>query len=127
MIDNLGRGDELVVSKLSNALLGPHELAIFLETCRIKVIRVISIHDKIDSANHMDKLKRKTKVLTPSAIAKLERNKIVINMYKSGHSLQDIYETSGFSSRSLVLRVLNNAGVNLDRGHTRGQIKKKMD
>ena len=47
----LQRGDELVVSKFSNALRGSRELATFLEFCRVKVIRIISIHDKIDSRN----------------------------------------------------------------------------
>lgn len=47
----LQRGDELVISKFSNALRGSRELATFLEFCRVKVVRIISIHDKIDSRN----------------------------------------------------------------------------
>ncbi len=47
----LQRGDELVLSKFSNALRGSRELATFLEFCRVKVIRIVSIHDKIDSRN----------------------------------------------------------------------------
>ena len=47
----LQRGDELVIPKFSNALRGSRELAIFLEFCRVKIIRIISIHDKIDSNN----------------------------------------------------------------------------
>lgn len=49
----LDRGDELVISKFSNALRGARELAMFLEFCRVKVIRVISIHDRIDSNNEL--------------------------------------------------------------------------
>ena len=49
----LERGDELVISKFSNALRGARELAMFLEFCRVKVIRVISIHDRIDSSNEL--------------------------------------------------------------------------
>ena len=49
----LERGDELVISKFSNALRGVRELAFFLEFCRVKVIRVISIHDRIDSSNEL--------------------------------------------------------------------------
>ena len=49
----LERGDELVISKFSNALRGARELAMFLEFCRVKVIRVISIHDRIDSGNEL--------------------------------------------------------------------------
>ena len=49
----LERGDELVISKYSNAIRGARELAMFLEFCRVKVIRVISIHDRIDSKNEL--------------------------------------------------------------------------
>ena len=49
----LQRGDELVISKFSNALRGSRELATFLEFCRVKVIRIISIHDQIDSRNEL--------------------------------------------------------------------------
>ena len=50
---SLNRGDTLVISKFSNALRGSRELAIFLEFCRVKVIRLISIHDQIDSKNEL--------------------------------------------------------------------------
>ena len=44
LLMSLERGDELVLSKFSNALRGTRELSYFLELCRIKVIRIISIH-----------------------------------------------------------------------------------
>lgn len=44
---------ELVIAKFSNAIRGSRELASFLEFCRIKVIRIISIHDRIDSNNEL--------------------------------------------------------------------------
>ena len=53
LMDCLERGDELVISKFSNALRGVRELAIFLEFCRVKVIRIISIQDKIDSKGEL--------------------------------------------------------------------------
>ncbi|WP_336616946.1 recombinase family protein [Bacteroides acidifaciens] len=49
LMASLERGDEVVVSKFSNAVRGLRELATFIELCRIKVVRIISIHDKIDS------------------------------------------------------------------------------
>lgn len=49
LISKLERGDEVVVSKFSNAVRGSRELASFIEFCRIKVVRIISIHDRIDS------------------------------------------------------------------------------
>lgn len=148
-------GDELIVGKFSNAVRGPRELAILLELCRINMVRVISIHDKIDSSGELftdtrtsdilnmmatlpheslamrrassctNKLKKRMKAHTSSAILKLERNKMVVNMYKSGHTIDDIWKRSGFKSRSSLFRILNEAGVDLDRGHTKGPIKKK--
>ena len=52
-MDCLERGDELVISKFSNALRGVRDLAMFLEFCRVKVIRIISIQDKIDSKGEL--------------------------------------------------------------------------
>lgn len=49
----LERGDEIVVPKFSNAVRGSRELASFIEFCRIKVVRIISIHDRIDSMGKM--------------------------------------------------------------------------
>lgn len=49
LLECLERGDELVITKFSNAIRGSRELALFLELCRVKVIRIIAIHDKIDS------------------------------------------------------------------------------
>ena len=43
----------MVISKFSNALRGIRELAMFLEFCRVKVIRIISIQDKIDSKGEL--------------------------------------------------------------------------
>lgn len=50
---SLERGDEIVVSKFSNALRGSRELSSFIELCRIKVVRIISIHDCIDTKNEL--------------------------------------------------------------------------
>lgn len=52
---SLDRGDVLVVSKFSNAVRGVRELATCLELCRIKVVRLISIQDKIDTKNELFK------------------------------------------------------------------------
>lgn len=49
LMANLERGDELVVVKFSNATRGLRELSAFIELCRIKIVRIISIHDKVDT------------------------------------------------------------------------------
>ena len=53
LMSNLERGDELVMSKFSNAVRGLRELSALIELCRIKVVRIISIHDKIDTDNKL--------------------------------------------------------------------------
>lgn len=151
----LNQGDELVLSKFSNAVRGARELSILLEICRMKRVRVISIRDKIDSTGELfpetkvsdvldmlgalslealamrrvasgkGKPKRKRRIHTLSSIEKLERNKMVVNMYKSGHTIDDIWKVSGFKSRSSIFRILNDVGVDLNRGNTKGPLKKR--
>ena len=53
LMSNLGRGDEIVVSKFSDAVRGLRELAAFVELCRIKGVRIVSIHDRIDTRNEL--------------------------------------------------------------------------
>ena len=53
LMSNLGRGDEIVVSKFSTAVRGLRELAAFVELCRIKGVRIISIHDRIDTRGEL--------------------------------------------------------------------------
>lgn len=53
LMANLERGDELVVAKFSNAVRGLRELAAFIELCRIKVVRIVSIHDRIDTRGEL--------------------------------------------------------------------------
>jgi hypothetical protein len=49
LMASMERGDEIVLAKFSNALRGSRELAAFIEFCRVKVVRIVSIHDKVDS------------------------------------------------------------------------------
>lgn len=53
LMSNLQRGDEIVVSKFSNAVRGLRELAAFIELCRIKIVRIISIHDRVDTRGEL--------------------------------------------------------------------------
>ena len=49
MLSHLKKDDEVVVSKLSNALRGIRELGVFLGLCKDCGIRLVSIHDEIDT------------------------------------------------------------------------------
>lgn len=53
LVSSLKRGDEIVLSKFSNALRGTRELAAFIEYCRVKVVRAISINDRIDTSDEL--------------------------------------------------------------------------
>lgn len=155
LLTNLNCGDVLVIPKLSHVIRETRQLSFFLELCRIKTIRLIAIQDKIDSGNelfpetqvsdvlhtfallpkeinavrktfgHIRKLKGRIKVLSQAAYNRVERRKLIVNMYKSGHTIDDIWKACGFKSRSSVFRVLNEAGVNLNRGHTKGPLNRK--
>ena len=152
LMASIERGDEIVVSKLSNAVRGTRELATFLELCRIKDARIISIHDGIDtkdelfpdtkvsdvikmfgslpeeiaalrkSSSHIMHLQQyiKQPSKTGGSISKTERERMIVDMYNNGHSIDDIFEMSGFSSRSSVFRILNKYSVKLNRGKFSG-------
>lgn len=73
-------------------------------------------------------LKKVKTIKTPRLLKtelKIDREKTVVNMYNSGHSIDDIWEVSGYKSRTSVFRVLNRYGVQLNRGRHHGPIKKK--
>ena len=153
LLMSLERGDELVLSKFSNALRGTRELSFFLELCRIKVIRIISINDKIDSkdevfpamktsefldmigslpaevarfrkaSTHIMRL-RTVNTKTTATNSRQERETTIVNMYNGGHAIDDIWAVSGFKSRSSIFRILKKYGIALNRGPHSGPIKK---
>lgn len=145
LTEKLQCGDTIVVPKLSNALHGARQLVFFLEFCRIQNIRLVSIHDKIDTSNalfpeaktsdvltaiallpkeanairkyssHVSQIRRKMASSTTKSISKAERNRKIVGMYLEGYSIEDIHAKSGFRSRSSVFRILKDANVNLRR------------
>ena len=151
LLATIGKGDTLVISKLAHVVKGARQLSFFLEFCRIKSVRLVSLHDGIDSANELfpetkvsDVLKvvaklpeeanavRKMvshpgrqstgiKVLSQAAYGRMERKKLVANMYKSGYTIEDIWKASGFRSRSSIFRVLKDAGVELKRSRNKAK------
>lgn len=150
LLSRLNKGDELVVPKLSHVLRETRQLSYFLEYCRLKQIRLISIHDCIDSGNELfpetqmsdilnvvallpkeafdirkpfnvvRKVKSRMSTLSPVDYNRIERKERVVNMYKSGHLINEIWKASGFRSRSSVFRVLKEAGITLNRGRKKG-------
>ena len=138
LLMSLERGDELVLSKFSNALRGTRELSYFLELCRIKVIRIISIHDKVDSKDEVFPALKTSDFLDmigslPAEVATLRKASTHIMRLRTAktktkstksHAIDDIWAVSGFKSRSSIFRILRKYGITLNRGPHSGPIKK---
>ena len=150
LLRRLNKGDELVVPKLSYIIRETRQLSYLLEYCRLKKIRLISIHDCIASGNALipetqmsdilnvvallpkeafdvrkssdaiRKVKSRMRTLSPVDYNRIERKECVVNMYKSGHLINEIWKASGFRSRSSVFRVLKEAGITLNRWRKKG-------
>ena len=145
LLASIGKGDTLVISKLAHVVKGVRQLSFFLEFCRLKGVRLISLHDGIDSHDELfpeakpsdllaviarlpeevnavrkssSQSGRRTKgvkVLSQAAYGRAERYRLVVNMYRSGYTIDDIWKASGFRSRSSVFRVLKDENVKLNR------------
>jgi len=146
LLREVGRNDEIVILRLSNALRGVVQLASFFEICRIKKIRVISLKDKFDTFDEMfpsstsqlvdaigsfpgDILASKISTSRINAarkkkkssfqITREEREKRCVELYNNGVGLRGIKEETGFSSNSSVYRILKNNGINVNRRVTK--------
>lgn len=152
LIQLLQRGDELVLSKFSNALRGSRQLSLFIELCRVRVVRIISINDRIDSAGilfpettaadvlamvgslpeeavamrrsaaHLKVLSSGKLTASKGKYASIEREQKIVSMYNDGISIDTIWRRSGFRSRSSVFRILNKHNIPLTRGRTSGPL-----
>jgi len=72
------------------------------------------------SSDAIRKVKSRMRTLSPVDYNRIERKECVVNMYKSGHLINEIWKASGFRSRSSVFRVLKEAGITLNRGRKKG-------
>lgn len=155
MLARLQKNDTIVITRLSHALRGIRELGAFLDLCQQYGIRLISLEDRIDTGGQLYqettvgdvlssigklssevmylrraegramRLRKETQPKTLKVGLKLDREKTVVKMYNSGHSIDDIWKVSGYKSRTSVFRVLNRHGVKLNRGRHQGPIKKR--
>ena len=79
------------------------------------------------AAAHKIQLQKQIRIpKSTQAQSKEEREKTIVAMYNNGHSLDDIWQISGFKSKSSVFRILNKYGVELNRGKFRGPLGKRQ-
>ena len=135
MLAHIQRGDEIVVSRFSNALRGIRELGVFLGLCRDYEIRIVSIHDEIDSKGELfpdttvasvleviGRLSHEATLIRRSEARMLQRRK---DMKPKTEKEGIIWKVSGYRSRTSVFRVLNRNGVQLNRGRHQGPLPRK--
>ena len=125
------------------------ELGAFLDLRKTYGLRLICIHDGIDTSGEffpdtsavdiLDAIGilpaetvsvrrssarvlrlRKDQVVTPKTKLRQDKEKMIVNMYKAGHQVEDIWKVSGYKSRTSVFRVLRRAGVEPNRKPTSG-------
>lgn len=125
-------GDQLnlIINQLINLSLYTIRV-LFPETTVLDVLNIFGALPEEAAAlrkasAHVEKLKTVVNTRTVTAETKAEREKNIVNMYNSGHSIDDIWKVSGFSSRSSVFRILNKFGVDLNRGKFKGPLGKRQ-
>ena len=154
MLGQLACGDEIVISKFSHAVRGSREFSVFCDFLRREKVTVISIHDEMDTSGkvfpqkslsdvmdmlatlptealalrraheHESNLKARKHPRTISQ-TKNDRNKMIVRMYKQGETIDKIWKMSKFKSRQSVFNVLDAAGVDFNRGHSKKELDEK--
>ncbi len=149
------RGDTLYLPRLSHAMRGSRELAAFLEATRVNCVRVVAFRDRLDTADQLfpamptrqlldlvaavphDAVAlrraatqavakpRVRKLKTPKVMTTAERDATIINLYKSGLPISEIWKASGFKSRSSLYRILDLHGIEYNRGYSRAEKARK--
>lgn len=148
LLGSLRPGDELVLYKFSNALRGLPELSLFLELCRSKNIRVISVADSFDTASQTypgksqddfvnllssfpketSEIRERSRVSAPDTsrtlTPKSERHRKIINMYNSKFSISEIIAAAGVSGPAVIYQTLARYGIPLRRELNKPQVRK---
>lgn len=134
---DLNTGDEFIVAKLSHTVHGSQSLNVLLEFCRLKQVRLVSVEDKLDTADELfpdkstavllnimgslpheaialrSKMQRKLPQPNNSPRSKVREEKLTrditaINMYLSGHNIAAIARYMGINKRTLFRIIKRN-------------------
>ena len=136
-------GDELILAGFKNAVRSLNELALLIDFCRLKEVRLISVEDEIDTNGELfaaktqkeflhliatlpneiiemrqslgeERLQRTTCAIKDKKRARLKRDQKVINLYLAGHSLEMIMNRTGIK-HSCLYNILKRNGIGRDR------------
>lgn len=142
-ISSLNEGDELIIRSFSHSVQTTLGMALLIDYCRIRNIRLISIEDEIDTHDVLFKSVSPTKSLNVLASLSInvlhlrkqigeepiktkmphilsrqeaiqERDLKVVNLYLAGHTIQYIMERIGIKHTTLY-RILKINGIKRDR------------
>lgn len=143
LLRQIGDNDEIVVPRLCHVVNGCTQLAVFLEYCDIRNIRLISIEDRIDTAgilydgesdrnmvsafktlvsdivaikkdNGEVPLQMPSSLNTTRREKKMQRDTQVIGMYLTGLNINDVLRLNNIG-KSTLFRILRKHGIPTDR------------
>ena len=140
---SLKTGDELIITKFSNAVRSINDAMLLIDLCRLRGARLISVEDEIDTNDILFDIKSTAKFLhllsslpgdiiamrqslgeeklhnTSTAISDKKKERVkrdykVISLYLAGHSLEMIMRQTGIKHSSLY-NILKRNGIGRDR------------
>lgn len=143
LLRQIGNNDEIIVPRLCHIVNGCTNLAVLLEYCEVRNIRLISIGDRIDTAGILydgesdrnivsafktltsdvaaikkgigeKPLQTQSPVQTSARERKTKRDSRVISMYLTGLNTGEILRLNNISKTTLF-RVLRKHGITTDR------------
>ena len=143
LLRQIGDNDEIVVPRLCHVVNGCTQLAVFLEYCDVRNIRLVSVEDRIDTAgilydgesdrnivsafktlasdvsdikkgNGEKPLQTQSPVQTSAKERRTQRDSRVISMYLTGLNTGEILRLNNISKTTLF-RVLRKHGIPTER------------
>lgn len=143
LLRQIGDNDGIVVPQLCHVVNGCTQLAVFLEYCDMRNIRLVSVEDRIDTAgilydgesdrnmvsafktlasdivaikkdNGEMPLQMPSSLKTTRREKKIQRDTQVIRMYLTGLNINDVLRLNGIG-KSTLFRILRKHGIPTDR------------
>lgn len=123
-IENLKPGDCAYFVSFKNAFPSLNDFIIFAKFCDKKKISIISIEDGITPSSQISELLKAISTLSNSKtdsdteieinskkIRILKKQMRIINMYRSGFSIEEIMNINGFKSKTSIYNIFSLYGI----------------